>query len=165
MEIQRALVHGNGASCGTCPGRVPVVLRIEAECLIANNVAVLTNAREASLRWLISKHDGIQMYEGITNRPYTREEKARLAGETEIIRTATCPYSENNTCILHTKPLRCLCSDVSSHESRLRQVSPLVPDYGPLPTYIVAKLDKSELLSLIQSGEVPDAVLALSRTP
>ena len=150
---------------------MPVVLQYEAECLMVMNVSVLAVMREVSLAWATTKRDGLEMYERITGRPYTREEKRRLAAETENIRQSPCPMLKDNKCILRTKPVGCLAvpqgirSRIASLGAVAESKSSCPHQYGPLPSFIAAKLNRQELVSLVQEGVVPDAALALSRIP
>jgi len=165
-EIQRAS-DGHG---GSCSGQVPVVLQYEAECLMVMNISKLQEIRELSLRWLATKRDGL-IYEQIIGRPYTREEKRRLAADTENIRHSPCPMLVDGICILNTKPVSCLVvpqaiqSRIASLEALAESKSLCPHQYGPLPSFIAAKLDKQELISLVKEGVVPDAALALSHIP
>lgn len=172
-EIQRGLAGEAGQSVVACTGQVPVVLQLEAEWMISWMALMpdkLRDIRDICLRWTTSRHNGLQMYEKVTGRAYTRQEKFRLAGEIDVIKASACPFMRNG-CMLSAQPLRCLLvppsmrSKMASLQELARTHLPNLSEYGFLPTLIASKLDRPQLKALIREGRVPDAALAMSQIP
>lgn len=173
-EIQRgpAARQDGGLACS---GQVPVVLQLEAEWIISRMSLMpdkLRDIRNICLRWTTSKHNGLQMYEKVTGRAYTRQEKFRLAGEIDVVKASACPFvSIKDGCMLPVQPLRCLLipKSMRSKMAHLQEFTsthlPNLCEYGFLPTLIASKLDRPQLKALIQEGRVPDAALAMSQIP
>ncbi len=142
-------------ACFTCP-QVPAI----SEELAHRFIQRLSEdekwpALMLALAWLVERHEGLQLYEGITGRPYTVEEKDRIGAETGYVAAAICPY--------FVGPEECrvrrLCSDPPVEADRLRQ------RFFWLPTAVARSLAKEQFHTLVADGHVADAKVAILTRP
>ena len=139
--------------CNNCP-TVPIVSsHLTAQVLRGKAKETWGKALIASMSWLLERHPGLEIYEGINGRPYTIEERSTIALETGLVERLGCPLRTETGCIL----------------------GGLGPHYNPgdeakrgpyvfLPTAIARMLAPNELKNLVASCAVADAkVMVLTR--
>lgn len=140
--------------CKGCPTSVPVVsdeLATHLAIMMPDDVRHKTC--EASLAWLVTRHEGLSIYLGINGRGYTPEERNLIAGETPAVASLPCPYYDK------TAKSGCILGGLGRRYSK-RQEANKAP-YGWLPTMLMRRLDPQALKTLVKSKEIADAKVTM----
>ena len=136
--------------CPNCP-TVPVVSDQLAERIVQGWPEELRGrAIRLAIEWLTTRHPGLSLYEGISGRPYSREEKDRIAVETAAVAALPCPFHSEGGCAIGS-----LGPDFNRVEETAKA------PYGWLPTLVARWCDRDGYRGLVRARAVADAKVAL----
>lgn len=141
--------------CPNCPNKVPVVSpelvkRIverlsPAERLVACNRAAL---------WILTRHPGLTVYEGVHGRAYHPDEQLMIALEVGIVAETPCPFHSEMGCCL---------GGCATQREWARE--PSVGHYLFLPNGILRLLEGPAVVRMLARHVIADAKTAgLTRT-
>lgn len=137
--------------CPPCQYTVPAVSPgLVAEALERLLPTQRTAILVSTLAWLIERHDGLQMFEGITGRPYTNEEKKQIAFDQSAVESLPCPYHEGE---------KCLIGGLGPKFTYAQEYDK--GPYGWLPTLVARALDIVTFRELCKRHFIADAKIAL----
>ncbi len=138
-------------TCPQCP-RVPIVSQYITICLLRSmNQAQRQAVLISSMAWLLERHPGLVLYEGINGRPYTSDEQRAIALETGLVEELPCPFQGTDGL--------CTINGLGPHFNQAEE--PGRPPFVFLPTAIVRMLAPNELRHLVQAQTIADAKLML----
>jgi hypothetical protein len=137
--------------CPNCP-TVPVVsLQLADKVLKAIPEQRRHRALLAAMEWLVTKHPGLNLYEGIHGRAYTKTERDAIAVETGAVCGLTCP--------LYTEKGGCLIGGLGCNYNHSNEMGKL--PYGWLPTLLARAWALNDYRQAVILRAVADAKVTL----
>ncbi len=136
--------------CPDCP-TVPVVSQRLADVVtkrlpVSRQAAVLI----AAMAWLVERHVGLTLYEGINGRPYTDTEKDAIGAETGLVAGLPCPFVSEKGCTL---------GGLGAGYSIIKDSGR--PPYAWLPVWITRAYALADYRILVRHRNIADAKVAL----
>ena len=140
-----------GRACPDCPLHVPIVANFIARDVVERVRALGSNRcyeiLERAAGWLVQKHEGLTIYEGINGRPYTPQEKDAIGGETGFAAASACPFAKADA----TCGLGGLCNEVEWFHNASRRA------YIFLPSALMLGLAPDAYREMVRAHRVADA--------
>ena len=141
-------------TCSGCPTNVPVVSQ-ELACHLVVLMPLDKRTRVAvkAMEWLVERHEGLSLYEGVNGRQYTTEERNAIALETPVVAALPCPFYAPD------KLGRCVVGGLGKRYNSRDELGKA--PYGFLPAMLMRMIDRPGYRTLVQSRTVADAKVAM----
>lgn len=136
--------------CRFCPKAVPIVSDDLARAIAARfNPTVQKDLAYLCTRWLLERHEGLTLYQGLRGESLAPDERLAVAEEVGLVARLPCPFVVNGWCAL---------GGCSAQPGWVREeLKEHKEQFGFLPAMLLRVLDPETLRYLTQSHQIADA--------